>query len=184
MNITWLKSRCRHDTVRSIVAVGSVCYNHHATKLCHGLSVESASVPTREPHRGLRSTFSTATSVSPCDCPTPASFQHSQRISRQIGLPISAAWALFALENFVRWFLAVTKLKPQSVMIDCSLTEALAISKAWPNTKIRYCRWHLPQAVFSQIQKINVKAVTQSKENMLKAALSAIQLWLFAEQAQ
>ncbi|KIJ31011.1 hypothetical protein M422DRAFT_267433 [Sphaerobolus stellatus SS14] len=52
------------------------------------------------------------------------------------------------LQHFLEWLRMDSQFAPETIMIDCSDTEALAIEKAFPDLVIRilYCYWHLWQA--------------------------------------
>lgn len=68
------------------------------------------------------------------------------------------------LERFLNMLKINLQLSPSVVVIDCSSTEALAITKAWPNATIRYCCWHLYRAVRLWTRK-NMKDVPKESRN-------------------
>jgi hypothetical protein len=50
-------------------------------------------------------------------------------------------WAIYPLKHFLKWLQQETTLYPDTVMIDCSDTEALAIDESFADIKahILYC---------------------------------------------
>ncbi|KIJ34446.1 hypothetical protein M422DRAFT_263401 [Sphaerobolus stellatus SS14] len=73
---------------------------------------------------------------------------------RITGKGVPLAWLITNLEShhpltrFLKWLRNNCGCNPHSIMIDCSDTEALAISLAFPgvSVKILYCYWHLWEA--------------------------------------
>ena len=62
------------------------------------------------------------------------------------------------IQQWLQWMRDSHAFQPQAVMIDCSDTEALAISKVFPHIPIRYCLWHLLRALQKQIKsKVSIK---------------------------
>jgi len=50
------------------------------------------------------------------------------------------------LKHFLKWLRRETGICPNTFMIDCSDTEALAINESFPGIVVLYCYWYLWQA--------------------------------------
>lgn len=107
---------------------------------------------------------------------------HASGMGVPLAFPICSSEEHQPLQAFLSWTTTVSNYKPAAVMIDCSATEALAIEKAWPTAKIRYCRWHLFRSVWKQLrQKVKVSPKSKSKADQTAAMAETHQTRITAQ---